>query len=480
MFNTVTITFFLFIGAFTGVGLWAATRKQETPEDYLLASRNVSPWLTALSAVSTQNSGFMFVGLTGSAYAGGVAASVWMMAGWVIGDYAAWLFIHRRVRETSLEVNTVPGFLGHGIPGGRVVIVLAGLITFAFLGVYAAAQLTAGRKALETFGIDGIIGVTIGAAMVAIYCFSGGIRASIWTDAAQSIVMILAMLLLVVVALDRLGGFSGLATGLHAADPGLTTWFPESYAFGFGPFFFGWIAAGFGVVGQPHIMVRIMAIESPQALRSARRVYMLWFILFSAACILVGLSARVLLPELVGGDAELAFPLLSRAVLPGVLVGVMLAGLFAATISTADSQVLACSAAITQDLVPGWAKSYVAVKAATLTITIIAAAIAIIAIDSPDLSDSVFTLVIFAWSGLASALGPLLVVRAFRLPISASVATTMIAVGLATVLIWMFVLKYSSGVYEALPGLLAGGIIYAVSYPSLCRARHEQASPRRR
>ncbi len=460
--NTITLSFFAFLALFTGIGIYSARRKRDTPEDYLIASRSMTPWLVALSAVATNNSGFMFIGLTGTAYASGVKESVWLMAGWVLGDYIAWLFVHKGLRTRSAErkVKTIPEFLGGGMKNGRLVIALAALITLFFLGLYASAQLTAGRKALESFGIDAWVGVLLGAGMVAAYCFAGGIRASIWTDAAQSIVMLVAMLILVTVAVIKVGGFATMWETLEGIDPKLVSWTQGMDMHLFIFFVLGWVMAGFGAVGQPHIMIRLMTLDSADNVKKARTIYIVWFAVFSVACVLVGLLARVLIPMDVLGHSELAFPVLSDAMLPGVLVGVMLAGLFAATISTADSQVLSCSAAITQDLSPAWSTSYVAVKLGTLGVTAAATIIALLGLKYPDTFAGVFDLVIFAWSGLASALGPLLVIRALGRPITAPVALSMMLGGFATVIIWDKALEYGSYAYAALPGMAVGFVIY--------------------
>ena len=475
MINGVTISFFLFLLGYVAIGAYSATKRSETADDYLLASRSVHPVLAALSSVATDNSGFMFMGLTGSCYMTGISGA-WLIVGWIAGEWVAWLFVHRRLREGSERVgaNTVPGYLGHGIAGGRTVTALAGAVTLFFLGIYSAAQLTAGSKALSHFHMHPTMGVVLGAAIVLAYCFSGGIRASIWTDAAQSVVMLISMLILFAVAAHYAGGLGamwdalasvkvkgadGAVTSAHLTNP------MPSYQFGFAAFILGWLAAGFGMVGQPHIMVRAMAIDSPESVSTARRIYVVWYIVFAAACVGVGLAARAVIPwdhdvgrqaaaGVLSGDAELAFPTLAGALLGPVLVGFMLAGLFAATISTADSQVLSCSAALSQDLAPRLGQTYRGVKLATVLVTAVALIIALF-------GGSVFQYVTFAWSGLAASLGPLMVVRVMGWRISTPAAVTMMVVGLATVLLWIFALHLNGAIYEALPGMVAGFVVYA-------------------
>jgi sodium/proline symporter len=220
-------------------------------------------------------------------------------------------------------------------------------------------------------------------------------------------------------------------------------------------FALGWLAAGFGVVGQPHIMVRAMAIDSAENMALARRVYFLWNLLFSISAVGVGLTARLLLTETAGFDAELAMPLLSVQLLHPALVGIVLAGLFAATMSTADSQVLSCSAALTQDLFPRPGASHLYNKFGTIIVTGIVLTLAL-------RGSSVFALVVLAWSSLAASLGPLLIIRCLGRRVTSATAIAMMLGGLVAVLAWKYGLGYGVGLNEALPGMLAGFGIYAI------------------
>jgi sodium/proline symporter len=456
--TVVVVSFILCLLLFLGVGIASATRRKNTSDDYLLASRNVGPWVAALSAVATNNSGFMFVGLIGATYSEGLS-SLALMAGWVLGDYAAWLAgIPKALRTRSEQAGcaTIPSFLGHGIEGGDKVVKIAGLIVLAFLGTYAAAQLTAGSKALHAlFGWDLAAGAVLGAAIVVVYCFSGGIRASIWTDVVQSVVMFVAMNLLLLVGVSNAGGPAALWTSLYAIDPQLVNIVPVDAPFGFAMFLLGWLSAGFGVVGQPHIMVRAMAIDSAENVATARRVYVVWNMLFSISAVGVGLTARLLLAETTGFDPEIAMPALSMQLLHPVLVGLVLAGLFAATMSTADSQVLSCSAALTQDLLPRPRAGQNYNKLGTVVVTAIILMLAL-------KGSSVFALVVLAWSGLAASLGPLLVIRCLGRRVTSATAIAMMLGGLFAVLAWKYGFGYGVGLNEALPGMLAGFAVYGI------------------
>jgi len=456
----IAITFIGFMLLFTVVGIYSATQKQNNTTDYLLAGRNVNPWLTALSAMSTGQSGLLFIGQVGFAYKTGIS-SIWLIIGWAIGDYIAWWLFFKRLREISeaTKTETVSAFLGQNTNGVRIITVISALITIAFLGSYAAAQLVAGSKALSAvFNWDYSIGNIIGAIIVVIYCFSGGIRASIWTDAVQAIIMISSLLLLLVVSIVKCGGFDGLWKQLAQIDPALVNLNPANLPLGFIPFFIGWLVAGFGVVGQPHIMVRAMAIDNARNVAKARDIKIIAGLTTSFASLGIGLAARVVLPELLNnGDPELALPLLSLDLLPAVLVGLILAGVFSATMSTADSQILSCSAALTQDIFPQFAHSYKIVKLGTLTVT---AAVFVIALVGDQ---SVFFLVTFSWSALASALGPLFMVRVLQKPINKTVAVAMMLAGISAALIWKTTPELSRLVYEVLPGMAAGILVYLIA-----------------
>ncbi|PSB09678.1 sodium:proline symporter [Pleurocapsa sp. CCALA 161] len=450
------VSFLFFLLLFTIVGAYAATRQQDSTSDYLLADRKVNSWLVALSALSTGQSGFLFTGQVGYAYTQGLSA-IWLAIGWAVGDYLAWTLVFKQLRQVSEASNseTVPAFLAQKQPGYRWISVISALITIVFLGTYAAAQLLAGSKALNSlFGWDYAWGIIIGTIIVVVYCFSGGIRASIWTDAVQTIVMIGALLLLFVVTIFAGGGVGNIFTNLGQIDASLVALFPTNLAWGFLPFFLGWLVAGFGAVGQPHIVVRAMVLDSAENMNKARDIRTICGFITAFTAIFLGFAARITLPNL--SDPELALLDLSQELLPGILVGVMLAGLFAATISTADSQILSCSAALTQDLFPGLAKSYKYAKIGTLVVSAIVLIIALVN------NESVFSLTTFAWSILASGLGVLLILRCYEKPVSTPVAIAIMISGIAVSLFWRLGWELSDAVYEVFPGMAAGFIVYLV------------------
>ena len=198
--NTIAISFITFLLGFVAIGLLSTLQKQKTNEDYLLAGKSMPPWLVSLAAVATQNSGFMFIGMIGYTYAAGLS-SIWLMVGWLVGDLLSSTFVHKRLREATGRTEGLSFSEVLARWNGtdwRSIKLFGGLATLMFLGTYAAAQLQAGSKALHVlFDWDYQTGAIIGAVMVVAYCFAGGIRASIWTNAAQSFVMSSASLWLI-------------------------------------------------------------------------------------------------------------------------------------------------------------------------------------------------------------------------------------------------------------------------------------------
>jgi len=221
-------------------------------------------------------------------------------------------------------------------------------------------------------------------------------------------------------------------------------------------FAISWAFAGFSVIGQPHIMVRFMALANNQKMNQARLWYYLWFTAFYAMATGVGLLSRIYLVNDSSFDAELALPTMALELLSPVFVGLVLAGIFAATMSTADSLVLSCSAAITHDLLPHKIENTFLIKMATLLITLAALSWALVN------EQSVFGLVILAWSGLASAFAPLLIVLSLGGKPDQKLSILAVLTGLSVAMTWRY-LGWHSTVYEGMPGIIAGLIILSLS-----------------
>jgi SSS family solute:Na+ symporter/sodium/proline symporter len=371
------------------------------------------------------------------------------------------LLIHRKLRQYTEKTNEV-SFAAvlarwHG-EEFRLWRRVAALVMIVFLGAYAAAQISAGGKALQgVLGWNPVLGAIVVAAMILAYSVAGGIRASIWTDAVQSSVMLGAMSLLFVVGVVGQGGASSAIDRMQEV-PGFLDLFPPDLLMpgvpGMALFVIGWMFAGFSVVGQPHIMVRFMALDDPANLTRARLWYYGYFTAFYALATGVGMLSRLYLPDLGALDPELALPTMALELLPAAFVGMILAGIFAATMSTADSLVLSCSAAITHDVFSGRASIRHA-KLATAGVTLVALSIAM------SETHSVFQLVILSWSTLASAFAPLLALYVIGRRLSEASAIAVMATGVGCALLWRLV-GWHGMVYEGMPGILAGFMVAIV------------------
>ncbi len=451
-------SFIGFLFLFTLIGLSSILRSRGTKADYYLASASVRPWLVGLSAVATNNSGYMFIGVIGYTYATGLA-SIWLMIGWIAGDFLASLYVHKRLRKATSVSGEVSyaGVLSNWYGQDHSHLQrLIGIISLIFLMTYAAAQLVAGGKALHVL-LDWPVwsGAAASSVLVALYCVAGGIRASIWTDAAQSIVMIFAMGVLLIVATMSLGGPTEAYAQMQVVE-GFTNWLPKDLAFpgwiGGALFIVSWLFAGLSVIGQPHVMVRFMTLDDAGNMRSAKLWYYLWFSAFYCMATAVGLLSRIYLSDVGAFDAELALPTMAQELLPPVLVGLILAGIFAATMSTADSLVLSCSAAITHDILPHKIEQTWLLKSITILITGVALLLAL------SNNQSVFGMVIMAWSGLASAFAPLLIFLCLGKKPTQVVSIAAVLIGFSVALIWRY-FGLQEMAYEGLPGIVAGIII---------------------
>jgi sodium/proline symporter len=451
----MVFSFLFFLGFFVLIGLSSVFSSRGTKKDYYLASSSVHPLLVGLSAVATNNSGYMFIGVIGYTYATGLA-SIWLMIGWIAGDFLSSVFIHSRLRMATERTGEVSfaGVLSRWNGDQDILLQrVVAAISLVFLLAYASAQLVAGSKALQVlFGWPNWAGAVIGAVLVMLYCFAGGIRASIWTDAAQSVVMIFAMALMLVVATSSFGGVNNAIAQMNTVE-GFMDWFPKDMVLpglaGGLLFAVSWGFAGLSVIGQPHIMVRFMALNDSAKMRQAKLWYYLWFIIFYVMATGVGMLSRIYLNDPGAFDAELALPTMAQQLLSPFWVGLILAGVFAATMSTADSLILSCSSALTHDLLPHKIENTTVLKAGTALITLVALTWALLN------KQSVFSLVIMAWSGLASAFAPLLIFLCAGGKPNRNSSLLAIVTGLAVALLWRH-LHWHSAVYEGMPGIIAG------------------------
>ena len=465
----ILLSFLLFLGFFAGVGLASMRVKQDTTDDYLVAGRGMHPALAALSAVSTWNSGYMFIGFIGFIYLMGYSA-IWIGLISTVGQLVAWAWLYKFIQKEGNErgLRSLSSLVSEkaGAPEAK----LAAVLSVFFLAIYAAAQLTAGGKALFVMlGWPELVGILIGFVLVVAYCYAGGIRASIWTDAAQSCVMIVGSIILCWVALGDVGGFSGMHGELKSQSATLVNFLPTDISLGISLYLLAFFLGGLGVAGQPQVVSRVMTLKSDEDRKQAMIWFFVWQTPFIALMFIVGLASRVLFTD--GDfDAELGLPALAMDTLPALGVGMILASIFAATMSTADSQVLACTAAITDDIKPEWREDHKTTKKVTLYVAAAATAISIGGLYVPG-GDSVFALVVLAVYGLGGIFVPLLIVRWTGYKPDSFHSIVMMISAFSGVIVWT-VLGLGEDVFPSVPGVGAAFIAHFI----MCAARDGSTS----
>ena len=433
--------------------------KEDTTDDYLVAGRGMHPALAALSAVSTWNSGYMFIGFIGFTYTMGYSI-IWIGLGAMIGQIVAWVWLYKFIQQSAKErdVRSLSSLVSNvtGSPEAK----LAAVLSVLFLAVYAAAQLTSGGKALYVMlGWSEVIGILIGFVLVVAYCYAGGIRASIWTDAAQSSVMIIGSSLLCYVAMQEVGGISGLHEGLESQNANLTSMVPADLNFGVSLWIFAFFLGGLSVAGQPQVVTRVMTLATDQDRKTAMLWFFAWQTPFLLIMVIIGLASRVVFTG-ADFDPALGLPMLAMETLGPFWVGLILASIFAATMSTADSQVLACTAAFTDDVMPQISQDHKKTKIVTLVIAAFATAISIFGLYVPG-GDSVFALVVLAVYGLGSIFVPILIIRWAGYEPDTNHTMAMMLAALFTVILWS-VSGFGDDIFPSVPGMGAAFITHFV------------------
>ncbi len=298
----------------------------------------------------------------------------------------------------------------------------------AAFGPSFSAQVTAGSKVLvELYGWDAPIGIGLTAAIIVSYCYAGGVRASVWTDCAQGPVMMLGMAWLTGMALWEVGGPAELWRQLEAQVPGHLALLDDGAWAVLA--LVGFTVSGMGIIGQPHVVSRSFIIDDAENLKQARNWYFAYGLLLYAATVVVGLCARILLPPETVTDAELTLLVLAGELLPAGVVGVMVACVFAAVISTVDSMVIVQSSVVVNDLLPGRRHARWVPK----LVTIVAMAIAVLFCF---VEDSVYVMVMLAWPVLACGVGPIVILRAFDFDLPTPHTLGLVGLGLGTLWIW--------------------------------------------
>lgn len=415
-----------------GIGAYCRKRNQNEA-DYILAGKGLGPWVTALSACASSSSSWTLLGVSGYAYAKGLVA-LWLLPGCIGGFVINWFLLAERLRRHTahtddLSVIDVLARPAKGTADERRIRVIGALLLVMSLLLYVASQFhAAGLTFRSTFATDPRLVILIGAAVVVIYTWSGGFWAVSITDTLQGMLMAGAAVLLPVAGLIAVGGFAGLAHGIASLEPSFQSLTHDEAPTAALGLVLGLLSIGLGYPGQPHVVNRFMAVRDAAALRRARVISMTWAVLIYSGMILTGLCARLLAPGL--ENAEDSFMALTHAVFPSVVTGLMLATVLSAIMSTVDTQLLSAGTAITHDMGYGGRDQASALRRSRSVVAAVSIGAAIAAMIG---SDTLFNRVLFAWTTLGAAFGPLLMCTVFLGPVApkATLATMLVGAGLS-------------------------------------------------
>ena len=458
--TAVVLTFVAYLIAMLAIGL-LAYRRTRNLADYILGGRRLGSWVTALSAQASDMSGWLLLGLPGFAYVAGLE-SAWLAGGLLAGTYLNWRLVAARLRRyTEMAGNalTLSDYLERRFDDAshllRIVSAVFILIFFIF---YTTSGLVAGGKLFSTvFGVPYAWAVPAGAAVVVLYTFLGGFLAVSWTDTVQGLMMFAALIAVPLVAISELGGWSSTFGAIEQLDPELLD--PLQSVAG-EPLtaiaLLSLVAWGLGYFGQPHILARFMATRSVDQLPAARRIATGWTAVTLAGAVSVGLAGIGYLdPPLADAERERVFIRLVELLFHPLLAGVWLAAILAAIMSTADSQLLVASSALTEDFYKGLvrrdAPDRELVWIGRLTVMGIALVALVLAMN-PD--SKVLDLVAYAWAGLGASFGPALLLSLYWKRMTRAGALAGILIGGTTVIVWKQLGGGLFELYELLPGVL--------------------------
>jgi SSS family solute:Na+ symporter len=458
------------------IGLFAWKKSTDTSEGYLLGGRNLHPAVAALSAGASDMSGWLLLGLPGALYAAGLVEA-WIGIGLFAGALVNWIVVAPRLREQTERLGnalTIPEFLANRFPDKAVALrVASAIIIVVFFSVYTAAGLVGGGKLFETsfagfFGdwglSDYMLGIWLTAGVVLAYTMVGGFLAVSLTDFVQGCIMLVALVLMPLVVMFGEGGSGGQS--LTEVQPGFLSLFG-------GLTFIGFLSAvtwGLGYFGQPHIIVRFMAVRSVAAVRTARNIGMTWMFVCLLGALGVGLAGRAYVERngLTVEDPETIFIVLADLLFHPLITGFLLAALLAAIMSTISSQLLVASSSLTEDFYRLFLRKNASeretVNVGRICVLLVALAAIVIAAD-PD--SEVLGLVSNAWAGFGAAFGPLIILSLTWDRMTGAGALAGLVTGAVVVIVWISLGWNSAfmggpGVYEIIPGFIAAWLAIVV------------------
>lgn len=450
-------TFCLYIAAMLVIGA-LAFRVTHNLDDYLLGGRRLGPEVTALSAGASDMSGWLLLGLPGAVYLGGLGES-WIVIGLVIGAWLNWTFVARplRISTEAHSALTLPDYFENRFEDtSKLLRLVSAVVILLFFTFYAASGMVAGAKLFaSSFGLSYVSALFLGAFVIVAYTAVGGFLAVSWTDFVQGLMMLFALVTVCVVMLIELGGPLDALRSLSGMDPGYVDLVGGASIAGV----VSLLAWGLGYFGQPHILARFMAIESPDRMHRARWIGMSWMVISTVAALGVGLFGIAWLARagqpLPAGQSEQVFIVLSQAIFNPWIAGVLLAGILAAVMSTIDSQLLVSSSALSEDFYKTWlrpqAKARELVLIGRVTVIVISVIAVLLALD-PD--SKVLGLVSYAWAGLGASFGPVVIMSLYWRPMNRNGALAGMLTGAVTVVVWKQLSGGIFDIYELLPAFV--------------------------
>jgi solute:Na+ symporter, SSS family len=462
VFISLGIYFLIMIG----IGIYAWRKSSGSSSEYLLAGRQMGPAVTALAAGASDMSGWLLMGLPGALYLTGLAEA-WIAIGLFIGALLNWIIVAPRLREQTERIGdslTIPEFLGNRFNDKKHVLRLfASLVIVVFFVLYSASGLVAGGKLFQSaFNADYQTGLWVTALVVVAYVVLGGFLAVSLTDFVQGTIMAIALLMVPVLAFVNLPDGVTTATVLEKLNPNMTSLFAGTTAVGI----ISTAAWGLGYFGQPHIIVRFMAIRSVKDIPIARNICMIWMAITLGGAVAVGLIGRAYAETtgMVISDPETIFIRLAGELFPPLLTGFLLAAILAAVMSTISAQLLVTGSSLTEDFYRLFVRRDASQKELVLVgrlSIVVVAAVAMALAQDPD--SSVLGLVSNAWAGFGAAFGPVIILALTWQRMTLAGALAGMATGAFVVIGWI-VMGWSDALYEIIPGFVAATVmIYAVS-----------------
>lgn len=476
--NAEILAFILYFVFVIAIGLYFFLRNKNAGEkEYFLGGRSMGPWVTAMSAQASDMSAWLLMGLPGSILAFGLG-QVWIGIGLTIGTIANWVLVAKRLRRFSQAAGdaiTLPQYLsGRFAASSKTLQIICALIFLVCFTVYVASSFVAGATVFTTVfpTLDAGTAMMVFAAIIILYTFLGGFRAVCWTDFFQGILMLVALLAVpIMVAFTVKLDYSKLSEVVVANDG-------TAYAFTANLFSASWqevvsgLAWGLGYFGMPHILVRFMSIEKASMVKKSTIVASVWVVLAFAAAIMMAFYGRMMVGEelLKDGMQKIVFISMSRMLFPGFISGLLMSAIIAASMSTADSQLLVASSSFTSDIYkPLWHKDASDKEMLWVgrgVVLIIAVIAYFIAASKGSGAQAIMNLVENAWAGFGSAFGPVVILSLFWKRTTYKGAIAGVLGGAVVDVAWLIALSGPTGVYELLPGFVAGMIACVVG--SLC------------